>query len=171
MATAQEVVGGLATSFIPLNVVFVVVSIWNLQVILWMKDILHHLIGGLSHFSGISTIQGGAGFLPSTALLGFLSNCIKCIYILKVHRPNTTLVLSTERNLTVLCCPSSIYLLLLMIPPRLAGKDTSQGVLNHKFACQHLFVCFKYVPLFLYVSHSLRLLLHSIFLSNNFPSR
>ena len=28
--------------------------------ILWMEEILHQLIGGLS------TIQGGAGFLPST---------------------------------------------------------------------------------------------------------
>jgi hypothetical protein len=27
----------------------------------WMEEILHHLIGGLSHYR-VSTIQGGAGF-------------------------------------------------------------------------------------------------------------
>jgi hypothetical protein len=34
---------------------------------MWMEEILHQLIGGLSHFFGVSTIQSGAGFLPSTA--------------------------------------------------------------------------------------------------------
>jgi hypothetical protein len=34
-----------------------------------MEEILHQLIGGLSHYPiiyRVSTIQGGAGFLPST---------------------------------------------------------------------------------------------------------
>ena len=34
--------------------------------ILWMEEILHQLISGLSHNYRVSTIQGDAGFLPST---------------------------------------------------------------------------------------------------------
>ena len=37
----------------------------------WMEEIVHPLIGGLSH--RVSTIQGGAGFLPSTVGLAELS--------------------------------------------------------------------------------------------------
>ena len=33
---------------------------------LWMEEILHQLIGGLSIIDKVSTIQGDAGFLPST---------------------------------------------------------------------------------------------------------
>jgi len=35
-------------------------------VIRWMEEILHQLIGSLSHCFRVSYIPGGAGFLPST---------------------------------------------------------------------------------------------------------
>ena len=43
----------------------------KLQWMEWIEEILHQLIGGLSH--RVSTIQGGAGFLPSTVGLAELS--------------------------------------------------------------------------------------------------
>ena len=46
--------------------------------ILWMEEILHQLIGGQNPIiCRVSTIQGGAGFLPPTVCWGF--NQISCM--------------------------------------------------------------------------------------------
>ena len=39
---------------------------WIILVILSMAEILHQLIGSLSHFYRVLYIPGGVGFLPST---------------------------------------------------------------------------------------------------------
>ena len=49
---------------LPLQWTFRVHPIFRPQ--LWMEEILYQLIGGLSHCYRISSIPGGAGFLPPT---------------------------------------------------------------------------------------------------------
>ena len=60
-------------------------------IIRWMQEILHQLIGGLSQYYimnhivsiiyGVSTIQGGAGFLPPTVCI----KCVKCINMYNIY--------------------------------------------------------------------------------------
>ena len=47
------------------------------QLLLLMEEILHQLIGSLSHYFWILYIAGGAGFLPSTAELDESSESIR----------------------------------------------------------------------------------------------
>ena len=63
-----------------LNVWFIYLIDMGFMIILLMEEILHQLIGSLSHCLQGLCIPGGAGFLPSTVLCWcfFSASCINC---------------------------------------------------------------------------------------------
>ena len=69
---------------------------WNIR---WMEEILHQLIGGLSIIHRVLTIQGGAGFLPSTVVyLYYLLDLENTWFISKKIFTTTTLVYQRIRG-------------------------------------------------------------------------